>query len=68
MEELEMADISLVELKGGKPSCKKHGAMNKVSPDGIWRCISSYGVAGLGTHGEKANYNTCRAGCIKRNK
>lgn len=22
------------------PSCKKHGAMNKVSKDGIWRCLS----------------------------
>jgi len=34
----------LVSLKkwdnvGVYPSCKIHGAMNKVSPDGIWRCV-----------------------------
>lgn len=22
------------------PSCIRHGAMNKVSPDGIWRCLA----------------------------
>jgi len=29
----------LVYLNGLYPSCTKHGAMNKVSKDGIWRCV-----------------------------
>ncbi len=33
--------VSKGELKilNGTPHCKKHGAMNKVSKDGIWRCL-----------------------------
>ena len=42
------SDISLVELKRGTPHCKKHGAMSKVSQDGLWRCLR----------------RDCRAGCI----
>jgi len=26
-------------LFNGYPYCKEHGAMNKVSKDGIWRCL-----------------------------
>ena len=39
----------------GKPRCKLHGAMNKVSPSppGFWRCIALSGV----------KFNPCRAGC-----
>ena len=46
------ADFSLVTLdQWGKPSCRIHGAMNKVSPSergGMWRCLQGQ----------------CRAGCI----
>lgn len=36
------ADASLVtDGPDGRPWCRVHGAMNKVSPDGIWRCIST---------------------------
>lgn len=45
------ADFTLVEPdKNGKPSCREHGAMNKVtpSPPGFWRCIHSW---------------SCRAAC-----
>ena len=36
----------------GKPSCRLHGAMNKVSPTppGFWRCLTT---------------GTCRAGCME---
>ena len=67
MNEIDNGDISLVELKNGKPNCRKHGAMNKVSVDGIWRCISTYGVKDLNTGNEKANYNLCRAACLIKN-
>ncbi|MCP3949447.1 hypothetical protein [Herbaspirillum sp.] len=44
------ADYSLVELVNAKPSCKTHGAMNKVTPTppGYWRCLTD---------------GHCRAGC-----
>lgn len=35
-------DFSLVEIKNGKPYCKKHGAMNKMNKE-VWRCLSEYG-------------------------
>lgn len=44
-------DWSLVRLGVDcKPECVKHGAMNKVSPDGIWRCITT-----TGTNGKRCN-------------
>lgn len=47
------ADYNLVTLdQHGKPSCRSHGAMNKVSPgpEGWWRCLHLSG---------------CRAGCAE---
>lgn len=45
--------LELVEFKDNKPSCKIHGAMNKVSlledGEGYWRCLQGQ----------------CRAGCIE---
>lgn len=47
------ADFSLVYMDAwGKPTCWKHGAMNKVS-EVFWRCITTSG----------AKHNPCRAGC-----
>ena len=47
------ADFSMVEIGDmGKPSCKTHKAMNKVSSTengGFWRCLQG----------------TCRAGCME---
>lgn len=41
-EPLEMADFFLVQIgKDGKPECTKHGAMNKVSMHGYWRCTAN---------------------------
>lgn len=50
--------FDLVELKDecnigrATPYCKLHGAMNKVSAFGYWRCLRSDAVP------------DCRAGCI----
>ncbi len=60
MQEIKFADISLVELKGERPTphCKKHGAMNKATSyedgSGIWRCFSCV---------TQKNDTACRAGC-----
>jgi len=50
-------DISRVRIDfDGKPVCLDHGAMNKVSPDGIWRCITTTSA----TAGKR-----CNAGCLE---
>lgn len=41
------ADFSKVVIKDNTPSCIQHGAMNKVSKHGLWRCL----------------YEGCRAAC-----
>jgi hypothetical protein len=47
-------DFDLVVIDDdGKPSCVLHGAMNKVSAEGFWRCITTSSPKG----------NNCRAGC-----
>ena len=51
LKPLEKADIELVEIKDGVPCCKIHGAMNKVSADGFYRCTT-------------LPSGKCRAGCI----
>jgi hypothetical protein len=58
---LEMANFELVELKKDidnriTPHCKLHGAMNKVSDTGLWRCISTW---------KEGQDNACRAGCVE---
>lgn len=52
MKELKDADMSLV-ISGHPFRCIIHGEMNKITKDGIWRCVSSYSY-------EKEN--NCRAG------
>jgi hypothetical protein len=58
-------DFTLVNIHKGKAYCKLHGAMNKVSPEGIWRCLRA--------EPDKARYSEeqrkqidCRAGCITK--
>lgn len=58
--EEELFDKVLVDNEG-RPFCRDHGAMNKVSvfPEGkggYWRCISAV---------SRQNDNICRAGCIQ---
>lgn len=61
-EKLEGADDSLVYFV---PFCREHGAMNKVSAAGYWRCISSYkAVQKTKGNPEPQIMNACRAGII----
>lgn len=58
LEEIKFSDFTLVELINNKPSCKKHGAMNKMNTledgSGYWRCITVVNSKGS---------TVCRAGC-----
>lgn len=40
-----VSDGVVIADKFGKPSCVRHGAMNKVREDGLWRC--QHAVAGV---------------------
>lgn len=60
----ENSRFDLVTLKKANcgrivPHCKLHGAMNKVSKDGLWRCLRS--------EPDQQKYKgiifDCRAGC-----
>ena len=35
-----------ISIINGYPECVRHGAMNKVSKDGIWRCL----ICGVGCY------------------
>lgn len=67
---IEHASYNLVYLKENNerftPHCKKHGAMNKITKDGFWRCISVSGFK-INTNGnaksETHAETICRAGC-----
>lgn len=67
------AEFDLVEVKTTNecrptPHCKKHGAMNKITADGIWRCItvSGYRRVNVGNaRGEEHAETICRAGCFE---
>lgn len=76
IESIEHGEIELVVLRsnngGGRltPHCEKHGAMNKITKDGFWRCLTvtgykpvNNGNAKGGTHVE----TICRAGCKEVN-
>lgn len=71
IEPLELADFDLVEVKTTNeckptPHCKKHGAMNKITADGIWRCITVSGYREVwngNARGEVHLETICRAGC-----
>jgi hypothetical protein len=72
IEAINESDFSLVELKGDirlTPHCKKHGAMNKMTKDGFWRCITVSGFRRI-VHGnsvsEKHIETICRAGCKEK--
>ena len=66
IEKIEHADFDLVEISNGTPHCKKHGAMNKITKDGFWRCITVAGfkrIVNGNTVSKKHKENICRAGC-----
>ncbi len=58
-KELPNASINLVDFSKSTPHCKRHGAMNKLTKDGIWRCVSTYTWKDDGSLKE----NNCLAGC-----
>ncbi len=71
VEPIQLASFDLVEIKSTNectptPHCKKHGAMNKITADGFWRCISISGYK-LVTNGNSKSQlhieTICRAGC-----
>lgn len=77
LEPIADADLSLVELRGtcGKlyPHCKVHGAMNQLTKEGIWRCVTSYDYRDVTPPELKAKgkkfplqliENACKAGCV----
>lgn len=69
------SNFSLVELKEYSgvlyPSCKIHGAMNKVTDgeEGIWRCLSVHSRTKIkigNSIGYKENDTVCRAACKQK--
>lgn len=74
IEPIEFADFNLVEVKttnecNPTPHCKTHGAMNKITVDGFWRCITVSGFRRIknstGGIGEQHLETICRAGCCE---
>ena len=63
INEINDANIDLVEIKNKTPHCKLHGSMNKLTKEGIWRCVSTYKVLNINTNNEKFIENNCLAGC-----
>ena len=71
IEAIQLADFDLVEVKTTNeckptPHCKIHGAMNKITADGFWRCITVSGYEAImngKARGEIHKETICRAGC-----
>ena len=65
-DNIDSVSAGLVVLKDGTPHCVKHGAMNKVSADGIWRCIGTYRIW-LFPNGKAMDKesNACGVGCYQ---
>jgi hypothetical protein len=68
---LKDADISLVRVVtipgiGKTLYCVLHGAMNKLTKDGIWRCVSAYRVEWGPDAPPQGRIieNICKAGCV----
>ena len=68
---LNNADMSLVVLKdsgniGRKtPHCLEHGAMLKMTEEGIWRCMTTYSYDYSDKSNIKVMREGCRAGCAE---
>ena len=68
------SDFSLVHMKSDcpgtmeTPHCKKHGAMLKMTADGIWRCETvvgfEHGITGK-SKWVKERETICRAACVQ---
>lgn len=65
IQPIEHAEFHLVQMKE-TPHCIRHGAMNKITSDGIWRCVTVAGYENVNENGAKGKVhkeNICRAGC-----
>ena len=66
IEPISESDFSLVEIRNNTPHCINHGAMNKITADGFWRCISVSGfekIVNGNSVSHKHRETICRAGC-----
>ena len=71
---IEFANFELVEINTSNesrptPHCKNQRAMNKITPEGIWRCITATGFKDVvqGNSKSKVHMETiCRAGCFEK--
>jgi len=68
---LKDADIDLVLLREEPkgivtPHCKIHRAMNKLTSNGIWRCVSTYKWDFSNPSNIRFIENNCKAGCEYR--
>ena len=70
MKPIKDADINLVELRDDgnigtlTPHCKIHGAINRLTKDGIWRCVSTYRLS----KNSEIRENNYLEGCQYENK
>lgn len=64
MKGLDGMDTSLVIIKDKQAYCKRHGAMNKITRSGVWRCIHTYRLENRGETKPYLIENNCRAGCV----
>lgn len=66
IQKIKHSNFDLVEIRNGSPHCKKHGAMNKITKDGFWRCITVAGYKTIlkgNSVSRKHMENICRTGC-----
>lgn len=67
---IKLAEFNLVVVKttndcDPSPHCVKHGAMNRITADGFWRCIAVSGYTPTKDgNGKKHKETICRAGCL----
>ncbi len=67
---IEHANFALVEIKNGSPHCRDHGAMNRMTKDGVYRCITVSGferVVNGNSVSDRHVETICRAGCAITN-
>lgn len=68
IQSIEQADFNLVELREGKPHCKKHGIMERTTSEGLWRCecvTGFYWMTNGDNRSEKNVETICKAGCCQ---
>ena len=63
---LDLVRIVYVKGIGPSPHCRLHGAMNKLTKDGIWRCMATYRIEHVpgGPPQGRVIENNCLAGCV----